>query len=599
MVDWVVLELTSRCDRDPPGTIVASLQRDLRGAEVFLPSAESKLGGDVVTHHLMEGYAFASHVLPDARYTRLKDSRYVQNPLFVPGTRRLALVGQSEVDRIKGLLSDYVNQGIAIGDTVQVTAGPYKHLTAVVIEEIPEEDSVQVYVKLRSKQALITLPRSLLKVVSQTPYSKYYVRLSALKAWSEEALRVSEFMIPSSVLVSVATKRVEALWAWHQQLVSLQAFDKVLSGSSQEVLVDRLEYISRLQDWRVRGSRLFSLVAYMLAGFTDRTRIMQENIDEAARLDALLNHLTDLEEEVALLERVEARESKGEVFDNVLVDGFNLAYRCYYSPGFAKLTSSEGKPTGTIYGFLSSLQALRKRFTTAKLWVVWDGSNQRRKAICDTYKGTRPSGGSEAADVFGWQVQFLKACLTALGIAQAWNPEEEADDVIGSLVQGPLVSQCNLIFSSDRDFCQLVTTTTHLLHPSVGARREIFVVGDAGVQGMFGVSAEQVPHLRAFSGDASDNIIGVPRVPKRVLAALIQQYGTVDGVYKSSLTGLTKSQYERIRAFEPQARLNLILTKIVNVQYSVDSAPFDTEQARALLGSVTIDPTGPLAVLGS
>ena len=96
--------------------------------------------------------------------------------------------------------------------------------------------------------------------------------------------------------------------------------------------------------------------------------------------------------------------------------------------------------------------------------------------------------------------------------------------------------------------------------------------------------------FRALCGDTSDNIPGVPRVPKKVLRSLLQAHGTVDGIYKSGLAGLTRNQYERLRSAEPQVRINIGLMALVNVEVSLTYPDVDGKVASRLMQEVGIKP---------
>src|SRR5690606_13632808 len=257
-----------------------------------------------------------------------------------------------------------------------------------------------------------------------------------------------------------------------------------------------------------------------------------------------------------------ARGSKGDegVIQNVLIDGHNLAFRCAYAPGMARLTDAKGRPTGMILGFLRSLGALKKRFPEARFWVAWDGSSRRRRARYSDYKRNRARKETSVTvgDILFDPLSFLREALPLLGVRQVWNPEEEADDVVATLVRNDLEGQTNIICSTDRDFLQLVSASTMFLFPAVGSRKEV-LYDVQGVLHQLGVSPEKVVQLRALVGDASDNLPGVARVPKKVLRALIQEHGTVERLYASGLSSLNRSQYERLMEAAPQVRINLEL----------------------------------------
>jgi DNA polymerase-1 len=185
------------------------------------------------------------------------------------------------------------------------------------------------------------------------------------------------------------------------------------------------------------------------------------------------------------------------------------------------------------------------------------------------------------------QLAFLREVLPRLGVWQGVSPDEEADDVIASLVRGSLRGQNNLIYSTDRDLLQLVSGTTQMLVPGVGGRKDA-MYDQAAVERTFGVPPESIVQLRAFFGDTSDNIPGVPRVPKKVLRALVTAHKTVSGVYGSGLAGLTKSQYEKLRASEPQVTINVELMTLVNVPVSITDPNVDADVAARRLQELDI-----------
>lgn len=272
---------------------------------------------------------------------------------------------------------------------------------------------------------------------------------------------------------------------------------------------------------------------------------------------------------------------------NILVDGLNLACRCQYALG---LQDSKGRSTGMIYGFLRSLGSLKKRFSGARLYIVWDSRSERRYKLFGAYKANRVSATAALKDGGFDQLGHLQNILDHLEIDQVWPKDEEADDAIATLVRGSLKEQTSLIFSTDRDFLQLVSSTVRVLLPGAGSRKEV-LHDVASVEEVFGVDPPSVLELRAFLGDTSDNIPGVSRVPKKLLRALVKAYGSVEGVYKSNLTGLTRSQYDKVRTAEPQVRLNLLLMVLVDTDLKICKSSLALDEAVRLLRDVEIDPS--------
>ncbi len=602
MGEWIVLELNPRGEQEDPDLVRAAISHSLKEAEIFVPAAVTQVGDDRVIHYLMDGYAF---VRVDGRqptdYFRLEGSRYVQTVLVRPGpgsrARRLSLVKDQAILRMRDQIKQLTDQGIGVGDVVRITSGPYRNMRATVVEEIPEEGMVQVYIKLRSKQSLMTLPRSFLVVAERAPLSAVSNRLNVLRDWAYTAKPILGWDASPALLFD-AYDRYEKVANWNKrgfQLYEFLSFDKAFEAPLA-LLRSKTESLLKFSEWSTRGSRLFTFVsAYHPAGpmSPERYETLQTKAMELLWVDDLLERIRHLWDDVDNISRAVAHRQEGKgMVQNILVDGHNLAFRCFHAPGMSALTDSQGRPTGVILGFLKSLGALKKRFPDAAMHVVWDGSSRRRKQRFSEYKAQRngPSIIPEAPSGIRFDpLRVLRDTLPLFGIRQAWNPDEEADDVIAALVRGDLSSETNVIFSTDRDLLQLVTPTTSLLTPPAGSRNEILYDPGTVVKTM-GVPPGKVVELRSLYGDTSDNIPGVPRVPKKILRSLIQAHGSVDSVFRSGLAGLTKGQYERLRGAEPQVRINVELMTLVDVSFTTASSDVDPDNVAQRLRELDIDP---------
>ena len=621
MNQWLIVELSSRADGEDPDEISRALRGAVRGAEVFIPATVTQVRGDRTVHYLVEGYAFVRRTKPDAAYRPLSSCRYVQSLLVDPAKHTLATVSETEIEKFRKQMSTEVDQGICVDDIVKITAGPYKELIAKVIEEYPETQTVQVYIRLLSKEAIITLPRSFLQLEVRKEVSPTEAKIRGFRLWLRMAKGLAYWTVQASdsMVQSLGATQKLSLWQAHgsrlfdfvraytappQPARLLQSLEQWqwLSGKVQHIehtqglihelgqkdlhlpstLKSSLGHWQTLSDWRKRSSKLFDFISVYYKDIKNPSiepvySKWASLVEKERKLNLLSKEISQIQTQISLEEST--------MFDNVLIDGFNLAFRCRYAPGIADLTDSKGRPTGIIFGFLRSLAALKRRYKTSQIHVCWDGSSQQRKEMFADYKANRPERATESFD----QIGFLRAVLPMLGVTQAWNPQEEADDVLATLVRGSLEKQRNVILSTDRDLLQLVTPTTIVLIPESGGRKEIFFDEDK-VKEDYGVSPEFMPHLRAMVGDTSDNIPGVSRVPSKILSALVRSYGTVDCIFSSGLPGLTRSQYQKLRDAEAQVKLNVSLMSLRTVSVTQIEPNPDQKAALARLQDVDIKP---------
>lgn len=602
---WVILELTSRAEGEDPDLVCQSIQSTVKGAEVFVPAAVTQIGDDRVVHYLVDGYAFVrrgEHKL--STILRLESTKYVSNVLTEPGTsgaaRQLSTVPNEDIERMRLQIAAEVDQGICVGDKVRIISGAYRNIEARVVEEIPEFDQVQVFVNLRSKKSIITLPRSFLHVVDRSPLSPMLSRLTALGVWTRAAKPIFDWQ-------PRGWDAIQQRWGEYEQLTTLQSrglhlysctsFLQGAMGTQLNQLHGNFQQLNQLHTWDRHVSPLSALVGFCggeAKAQRQRLDALRLKLVELAWFEDVFRRIKQLRRDINVIaHRAAKRRKDGDqmAIQNVLVDGHNLAFRCLYAPGMSELSDSQGRPTGMILGFLKGLGALKKRHPDARIYVAWDGSSRRRKVMFPDYKANRTQRtAASEADAPTWDpMQFLRDFLPLIGVRQATNGDEEADDILATLARNDLNGQHNLIFTTDRDLLQLVSPTTLMLMPGAGSRKESLFDPEA-VSKTFGVTPERMVQLRAFYGDSSDNIPGVPRVPKKVLRSLVQAHGSVEGVYKSGLTGVTRGQYERLRAAEPQVRINLTLMSLVDVPVSVTGPDVDPDAAVERLRELAIDP---------
>ena len=195
------------------------------------------------------------------------------------------------------------------------------------------------------------------------------------------------------------------------------------------------------------------------------------------------------------------------------------------------LSTSEGVPTGGVYGFAAIAMEIVRKLDPTKVVVAWDSrsSTSKRKAIYNEYKAGRVKPGED----FYAQIPYLEELVRALGWGFVECEDYEADDIIGTLVreadeEGDWET---FIVSSDLDMLQIVDENTRMYRILKGFS-ELEELDVAGVEKKYGIRKSQFLDLKALKGDSSDNIPGVPGVGEKTAAKLLNEYGSVKGVYE-------------------------------------------------------------------
>ncbi len=247
-----------------------------------------------------------------------------------------------------------------------------------------------------------------------------------------------------------------------------------------------------------------------------------------------------------------------------IIDGLNLAYRVHHIN--FELRTARGLSSGMFYGFTRSILALKKKYRGYQFCLAWDNRATHKYELQPDYKAGRTPLLPGVMD----QVEDIKEYLSHSNVDQYEKEGQEADDIIATLVeQFREGSGTILIYTNDKDMLQLVETgKVVVFRPKVAQRPEKFFDEEA-VRETFGVPPSKLAFYRSFDGDASDNITGVPRVPRKMLASLVNEYGNPEEVYKildSNKIKLTEYQRRAFVESEDRVRTNL---KIVGLNRGI------------------------------
>ena len=279
-----------------------------------------------------------------------------------------------------------------------------------------------------------------------------------------------------------------------------------------------------------------------------------------------------------------------------IIDAMNLAYRAH-SVNF-ELKTSEGLHSGMFFGFVRTLLSLKKKYRGYKFIVAWDSKPVAKYALQPDYKAGRPSLPST---VVSHQLDDIKSFLSHCGVDQYRMRDEEADDIIATLTETFKKAGAGTIvlYTNDKDMLQLVEDgKVVVFKPKVGMSPEKFY-DEAAVVQQFGVPPKKLAVYRSLDGDSSDNITGVRRVPRKIIARLVTATDSVDTFYAAlgdeSLTDCQKKAFEeardRVAVNEKIVTLNRDLRGLVS-----DPSQVDSEQIAGMFKRYEIRSMDPVVV---
>ncbi len=250
----------------------------------------------------------------------------------------------------------------------------------------------------------------------------------------------------------------------------------------------------------------------------------------------------------------------GELF---LIDGNSLAYRAYFALP-ESIATSDGRPTNAILGFASMLVKILTEHQPGAVVVAWDAGMSGRDKEYEPYKAQRPS----RPDLLSEQWPHLAPLTEAFGFANVKVEGWEADDVIAALTREARGRGIPvMIVSGDRDVYQLVGDGVRVMTTSRGVT-ETKIYDHDGVIERYGVAPELVADLIGLKGDTSDNIPGVPGIGEKTAAALLGEYGSLEGVLANieSISGAKRKQ--NLTEHAENARISM---RLATLHHDIDT----------------------------
>jgi 5'-3' exonuclease len=255
-----------------------------------------------------------------------------------------------------------------------------------------------------------------------------------------------------------------------------------------------------------------------------------------------------------------------------LVDASVYLFRAWFSMP-DDFVNAAGQPTNAVYGFSGFLCSLLEQTGAEHVAVAFDVSlsSSFRNEIYPEYKANRDPAPEELKRQFDW----ARAVAEAMGLPCFADPRFEADDLIGTLAEywrargHPIC-----VVTADKDLAQLVGENDHWWDFSRNRKLDARQLTEK-----FGVEPRQMADYLALTGDAVDNIPGVPGVGPKSAAALLGHFDDLDTLFErlDEVPGLpirgAKSLHRKLCEHRPAAELARRLTMIETAVASALEAP--------------------------
>lgn len=253
-----------------------------------------------------------------------------------------------------------------------------------------------------------------------------------------------------------------------------------------------------------------------------------------------------------------------------LIDAHSYVYRAYHA--IKHLSTSDGLPTHAVFGVTNMLLKVLRERKPDYLAMVFDSKGPTfRHNMLETYKAHRPA----MPEDLSVQLPYIKDVIRAMAVTSIELEGYEADDLIATIARHMASESLRVvIISGDKDLTQLLSPFILIWDPMRDRWLDL-----ARLHEEYGVNPEQIIDVMALSGDAVDNVPGVPGVGPKTALDLIKRYGSIE-VLLNSLQDITKPKLrENLASHKEQTFLSKELVRLDS------NVPVETELSNLEIGA--------------
>ncbi len=251
----------------------------------------------------------------------------------------------------------------------------------------------------------------------------------------------------------------------------------------------------------------------------------------------------------------------------VLLDAHAILHRAFHAlPDF---TSPKGEPTGALYGVVAMILKIIEELKPDHIVACFDLPDPtHRHVVYKEYK----AGRAKTDDALIQQIIRSRDIFDAFGIPVYEMPGFEADDMLGTIVEHTRKDKNlrTIIASGDMDTLQLVDDDRVLVYTLKKGIQDTVLYNEEAVRARFGFGPELIPDYKGLRGDPSDNIPGIKGIGEKSGGDLIQNFGTIEQMYKKLkkdeeqflLKGIKQRIIDLLKAGEEEALFSKMLATI-------------------------------------
>ena len=204
-----------------------------------------------------------------------------------------------------------------------------------------------------------------------------------------------------------------------------------------------------------------------------------------------------------------------------ILDAFSLIFQVFHA--IPEMTGPAGQPTQAVFGIFRDMLNLLRDRKPDYLAAAFDGAGPVfRSEIFPEYKANRAEMPADLVP----QIPVIRRVFEGFQVPVLIVPGMEADDIIATLARrGEERGLEVLICTADKDARQLLSDHVKILN-----LRKNAVIDAPALEKEWGIRPDQVVDFLSLTGDAVDNVPGVPGIGEGFASTFLKQFGTLDNL---------------------------------------------------------------------